>query len=537
MTALFSSSSFLPNSNIFWKKIRNEVNSIEFSEYGNIVNSLLSVNEFDSLITTVFFEDIYNSDSNNGINLILNALEQSMNFNKPIFFSIAHNSCNNYISCVRYQNEEQIQYNYFKESLYKISSKYNNLFIIDLEKLFNLHGNKNIYDKRNWYFSHMRVSNEGLELIDLIISNVIKRSFAACKKVLILDCDNTLWGGVIGEDNLTGISIGGDGLGHAFKDFQIAAKSLKENGTLLALASKNEEEDVWDVFNNHNEMILKKDDIVLAKINWIEKSQNIKELADDLGLGLDSFVFWDDNPIEREKVKKSLPEVTVIDVPKEIYKWPDILLNLIEFSKFQVTEEDLFKSDQYKSRAEFNRNKKNINFDQKDFLKKINLKPSIAVVDHSSLSRAAQLTQKTNQFNLRTKRYSEIELQKIVNNKDYKCLISSAVDDFGDHGQIALSIIKYDHANKIAFLDTFLLSCRILGRDIELWLLQSILNDLNKAEIQILEIEYIKTERNKLVKDFLTKCDSNFKKLKSDNDSVKFRIATEKQIINTKEMY
>lgn len=537
MSTLFSSSSFLPNSNIYWKKIRKEVHSIEFSEYGNLVNSFLTVNDFDSLITTIFFEDIYNSDSSNGINLILNALEQSLGFDKPIFFSIAYNSCDNYISSVRYQNEEQKQYNSFKKSIYDLSSKHNNLFIIDLEKLFNLHGNKNIYDKRNWYFSHMRVSNEGIDLIDSMVSNVIKRSIEACKKVLVLDCDNTLWGGVIGEDELRGISIGGDGLGHAFKDFQIAAKSLKENGTLLTLASKNEEDDVWNVFNNHNEMILKKDDITIAKVNWAEKSQNIKELADDLGLGLDSFVFWDDNPIEREKVKRALPEVTVIEAPKEIYKWPDMLLNLKEFSKFEVTEEDLLKSDQYKSRAEFNKNKKNINFDQKEFLKKINLKPSITVVNHSSLSRAAQLTQKTNQFNLTTKRYSEIDLQKIAQSKDFKCLISSAVDDFGDHGQIGLAIIKYDHNNKIAFLDTFLLSCRILGRDIELWLFQSILNDLHKDQIQTLEIEYIETERNKLVKNFLSKLDSNFKKLNSDNNSVKFNIKTNKQIINIKKMY
>jgi FkbH-like protein len=535
MNFLFSSSSFLPASNIYWKKIRNESTSLDFSEYGNIVHSLLSLENFDSLIATVFFEDIYNSKNQNATELILKALKQALILGKPIYFSIGHNFSKNYITSARYQDHENQQYNFFKENLYQLSLNNNNLFIIDLDKAFALHGHKNIYDMRNRYFSHMRISHEGINIIDNLVSDVIKRSISACKKVLILDCDNTLWGGVIGEDELGGIAIGGDGLGHAFKDFQLIVKTLKDTGILLALASKNEEKDVWNVFDNHNEMILKKEDIVISKINWLEKSENIKQISDELGLGLDSFVFWDDNPIEREKVKNSLPDVTVIEAPKEVFEWPEILSNLNEFSRFQITAEDAQKLEQYKSRAKFNKTKSDINFDQKEFLKQINLKPFMLSIDNSSLSRSAQLTQKTNQFNLRTQRYTETELQEMLNSNDHQCFIFSAVDDFGDHGQIGLSLIKYNYDNKSAFLDTFLLSCRILGRDIELWMMQSILNKLNKDGITILEIEYLETQRNGLVRSFLSECDSNFEKLYSSGK--KIRLSTCDTIIDVHKMY
>lgn len=535
MNILYASSSFLPDSNMYWKKIRNEATSLNFAEYGNIVHSLINLENYDSIIITIFFEDIHNSKNQNGIDLILKALIKSLAFGKPIYFSIGHNFNKNYISSARYQDCENKKYNFFKENLYQLSSKNNNLFIIDLDKAFANHGHKNIYDMRNWYFSHMRISQEGINIIDNMIADIISRSISASKKVLILDCDNTLWGGVVGEDEIGGIAIGGDGLGHIFRDFQLVIKALKDDGIILALASKNEEKDVWNIFDNHNEMILKREDIVISKINWHEKSQNIKQIADELGLGLDSFVFWDDNPIEREKVKKSLPDVTVVEAPKEVYYWPEILSNLFEFSRFEITPEDISKSDQYKSRAKFNKAKKNINFDQSEFLKQINLKPSMANVNSSNLSRSAQLTQKTNQFNLRTQRYSETEIRKIMNNNNNQCFIFSAVDDFGDHGQIGLIIIKRNYDLGSAFLDTFLLSCRILGRNIELWMLQSILNELNENGIKTLEIEYIETERNGLVKDFLSKCDSNYQKIYDAGK--KINLSTSNTIVDINNMY
>lgn len=535
MRFLYSSSSFLPDSRMYWKKIRNESTSIDFAEYGNIVNSLLTLENYDGIILTIFFEDIYNSENQNGIDLILKTLKQALEFGKPVYFSIGNNFNKNYITSARYQNNDNQQYHLFKENLYKLSSKNNNLFIIDLDMAFAHHGHKNIYDMRNWYFSHMRISHEGINIIDTVVADVIKRSLSACKKVLILDCDNTLWGGVVGEDELSGIAIGGDGLGHAFKDFQLIIKTLKDTGILLALASKNEEKDVWNVFDNHDEMILKREDIVISKINWHEKSQNINQISDELGLGLDSFVFWDDNPIEREKVKKSLPGVTVVEAPKEVYKWPEILSNLNGFSRFEITAEDISKLDQYKSRAKFNEAKNDINFDQKEFLKQINLKPVMSSVNISSLSRSAQLTQKTNQFNLRTQRYTETDIEKILNDNSHQCFIFSAEDDFGDHGQIGLSIIKNNYDNSSAFLDTFLLSCRILGRDIELWMMQSILNKLNKDGIKTLEVEYLETERNGLVRDFLSKCDSSFKK--QYNSGKNITLSTCKAIVEVNKMY
>lgn len=538
MKTLLASTSFLPDSNIYWRSLKQEVDKIQFMEYGNLLPAFQSLKSYDSLIIINFFEDVFSSQTNNSLNIILSSLNKSLDLNKPIYFATSFNNNKNLISLSKYQDNNSLIYQNFKDSLYEISKKYPNLFIIDLDEIFSIEGYKKIFDLRNWYFSHMRVSHDGIKLIDLSIASVISRSLTAPKKVLVLDCDNTIWGGVIGEDEISGILLGGDGPGHVFKDIQIAAKKLKDQGVLLTLASKNNEDDVWDVFDNHSEMILTKDDITSSKINWNEKSLNIKLMSEELGLGLNSFVFCDDNPIEREKMKINLPEVKVLDLPNEIYEWPSIINNLECFAKFKVTKEDLKKSEQYKSRASFTKFKQDNSIHDDNFLKKINLHPVITPVNDSSIYRASQLTQKTNQFNLRTQRYTESDIKKFILNKNYDCFICSATDDFGDHGQIGLFILEIDISNKRAFLDTFLLSCRILGRDIEFWLLQSILDHLKSKKILKLDIEFIHTKRNHLVEDFINKCTIRQKKIDSDkNLSSNITIKTDLQIVDLKNMY
>jgi len=518
--------------------MKNELTSVRFMEYGNIIQSFEKLKDFECLVTTIFFEDICNSVKNKGIEIILDSLNKSLRLEKPIFLAISYNNNKNLISTSKHENKDYQEYKYFKESLYELSSINLNFNIVDLDNIFSQHGYKHIYDQRNWYFSHMRVSRDGINLIDSAIGTVINRSLSASKKVLILDCDNTLWGGVIGEDGIDGISLGGDGIGHVFKDFQESAKKLKDSGILLALSSKNTEEDVWYVFDNHKEMILQRDDIVCAKINWMEKSENIRQIAEELGLGLDSFVFWDDNPIEREKVKSFLPAVTVINAPVETYEWPDMLLHLDDFSKVQITDSDVKKSDQYKDREKFNKTKSEVDYNQEDFLKKINLKPSLAKINISSLARASEMTQKTNQFNLRTQRYSVTDMKDRLSSEKYECYICSAVDDFGDHGQIGVCIIKYGIDDNSAFLDTFLLSCRILGRDLELWMLQSILKKLKYAGINSLDVEYIKTDKNALLFDFLARVDASQIESSNNTDTVIcMNLLTDLLLVDVEKMY
>jgi FkbH-like protein len=173
---------------------------------------------------------------------------------------------------------------------------------------------------------------------------VLNRIKAPSSKVLVLDCDNTLWGGVVGEDLSSGITLGEDGIGKAFQDFQKEIRRLLNRGVLICLASKNNEKEVWEVFSNHRGMILKKDDISNWRINWDTKSMNLLEMSDDLGLSLDSFVFWDDNPIEREEIRLHLPNVRVAEVPQNIEDWPGALHNLSYFTTFEITNEDLEKN-------------------------------------------------------------------------------------------------------------------------------------------------------------------------------------------------
>jgi len=319
----------------------------------------------------------------------------------------------------------------------------------------------------------------------------------------VLDCDNTLWGGVVGEDGVKGLKLGQDGDGKAYQDFQRAVKFHQKNGIILALNSKNNDRDVWEVFSNHKEMILKKKDIISSKINWNEKFDNLIAISKELDLNLDSFVFWDDNPIEREKVKKNLPQVDVIDVAHDVNQWATQLYTLDQFAKLVVTKEDLKKTNQYKSRTKFlkaiNSSKNEI-----EYLKSIKLKPKILKINKYNLSRAEQLCMKTNQFNLRTARYKANEIQHLSKKMQNIVFLTNLEDIYGNHGIISLVIVKKID-NEIAFLDTFLMSCRILGRHLESWIINETIQKCKQKGYKILISEHIPTQKNLMAKNFTSK--------------------------------
>jgi len=333
---------------------------------------------------------------------------------------------------------------------------------------------------------------------------------------LILDCDNTIWGGVVGEEGTYGIKIGTDGEGSMFQDFQKEIIDLKNQGIILAISSKNNEKDVMEVFKNNDQMILQKKDISLFKINWKEKYINIREIAKELNLALNSFVFWDDNPIEREKIKINLPDVRVIDVPNEVYNWIDLIKNNDVFAKSMITNEDKNKTKQYQSTAKFNEDKKNK--ENNNFLKNISLKPKIFKPNKSNIVRFSQMTIKTNQFNFRTIRMAESKVKKIFNSDEEFCFMCEAKDIYGDHGIIGLAIIKKIKKD-IFFLDNYLLSCRILGRKIENWFIESVFQKLSKSGAKKMIIGFIPSNRNEIAEIFLK--------------SLKLKKFTDKKILST----
>lgn len=524
-----------------WEKLNYITSELSFSEYGKVIPSLNDVKTYDVNVLLLFHQDIHDKKTveTKRYNAIILKLEELLKNDKGILVLGYSSYLNNQVtrlaktipaSCLSSQ--------LFKNKIYRLAAKYENLYILDLDSPFSEIGNSKIFDSRNWYFSHMRLSLIGLKVLDNSIASILHRIYKTNTKVLVLDCDNTLWGGIIGEDGLSEITIGSDGLGKAYADFQKSVLKLQESGIILSLCSKNNETDVWDVFNKHPEMILTKNKITNSKINWKEKYLNLIQIGKELSLGLDSIAFWDDNPIERAKIKNKLPDVHVIDVPKDPIYWPKILEELDIFAKFETQDDDKKKLKQYRSKLKYE-TKLKLSGDIKSFLKTIKMKPKLLRLDKNNIARASQLSQKTNQFNFRTKRYTQSEIMNFINQKDYYLYMCSATDLFGDYGNIALAIIR-KLENQQAFLESFLMSCRILGRDMEFWFLQSILNKLKSDSINELVIEYIPSKKNTIIQDFIKKC--KLKKYttnyaQKDLNVKIFKINTNSKIIDINKLY
>lgn len=320
------------------------------------------------------------------------------------------------------------------------------------------------------------------------------------KKCLVLDLDNTLWGGVLGEDGVDGIKIGGDYPGKAFLYWQESLLELWKNGVILTLCTKNNENDVFELWNNNPFMVLKKEHFSSYRINWNDKASNIKEIAAELNIGLDSMVFVDDNPTERELIKQVLPMVAVPEWPAQPYELPKFYENLVDayFKVYSITDEDKKKSEQYRQNA--CRVKAQAQFtNMEDFLRSLEICLTISKANEITIPRIAQMTQKTNQFNLTTKRYTENDIQKLIDDGALIYTLSVA-DRFGDNGITGCMILcKSEEGWSV---DTLLLSCRILGKGIEFAFVKVVLKNIGNCTI---ESSYLPTEKNVQVKDFYEK--------------------------------
>ena len=320
------------------------------------------------------------------------------------------------------------------------------------------------------------------------------------KKCIVADLDNTLWGGILGEDGIDGIKMDGDYPGSAYRFFQQYLLELAQNGILLAICSKNNEADVGEVWEQHPALLVKKEHISAYKINWNDKASNIKEIAEKLNIGLESIVFIDDNPAEREWVRHTLPEVSVPDFPSQPYLYPEFAKTLTDnyFSTYRLTDEDLSKTQQYKQNAE-RQNFQSCFEDYDSYLRNLEIKLTIEPMDNFNIVRMAQMTQKTNQFNLTTHRYTETDLLSLAQ-KGAWIVGLRAKDRFGEYGMTGLAIMEIN-GNK-AIIDTLLLSCRILGKKIEEDFLHHLLLKLKDKGISNVEATYCKTTKNAQTADF-----------------------------------
>ena len=406
-----------------------------------------------------------------------------------------------------YGNKVPVSFIYQIKKLNYLLNEYaataKNVFIIDLSSLAVKYGYDFILNEKYFYSAKMALSIEILPHAAKAVIDVIKAVSGSIKKCVILDLDNTLWGGVIGDDGLGGIQIGELGAGHAFSDFQAYFLELKKRGIVLAVCSKNNEDTAKEPFNSHPEMVLKLSDIAVFVANWEDKASNIKYIKETLNLGYDSFVFIDDNPFERNLVKSVLPDVTVPDMPEDPALYLSYIRSLNLFETASYSSEDISRTEQYQ--AEIGRKSLEASYSNiDDYLQSLEMQAEAKAFDEFHYSRIAQLTQRSNQFNLRTIRYTEADIEKISKDDNYLTIYFTLKDKFGDHGLISVVIMKKVD-NETLFIDTWLMSCRVLKRGMEEFIVNKMIDTAKKNGYKTVQGEYIKTPKNAMVEKIYSK--------------------------------
>jgi FkbH-like protein len=370
-----------------------------------------------------------------------------------------------------------------------------NAFRFPLCELVKQAGRAAFYSPKMWYHGGMRFSMNAEKLLVGEMRHCFDAVQGKRKKALVLDLDNTLWGGVIGEDGMNGIALSDIGPGSRFQDFQSHLKRIKDTGVLLALCSKNNPDDALAVFREHPAMVLREDDFVAIRINWELKPVNIRAIAEELNIGIDSLVFVDDNPVEREMVKTALPEVEVPDFPVDTARLPEFADELFKrfFPILRLTDDDARKTRMYHENIEREASRRTAR-SHLDFLRETGTVITARLAGEAEIPRVSQLTNKTNQFNLTTIRYTEKEIAALVANPDTPVFTISVRDKFGDNGLVGVMILRL--AGTEANVDTFLLSCRVMGRYIEDAFVTAVEDRLRLQGITSVVATYIPTPKN-----------------------------------------
>lgn len=386
------------------------------------------------------------------------------------------------------------------------------LVLVDIDGMITDIGPPSI-DTRFWKSSQAPFSRLFLDRYARRIAGYVRAAVGLTKKCLVLDCDNTLWGGVIGEDGIDGIALGETTeAGGYFRDFQAKLLELHERGIMLALCSKNNEKDVWEVLENHPDCLLKKSHLVGWRVNWQDKATNLISLVRELNIGMDSVVFLDDSPHERQLVGQALPDVTVLGVPENLEHYPSLLERDGWFEVIRQTSEDLNRTRMYRDEAE-RKSQRNEYTDLTSYLRSLETVLRITRMRETDVARVGQLTRKTNQFNLTTRRYSDDEIRALSADKNAAIFTMSVSDRYGDMGLTGVLIAK--RCGKTVNFDTLLLSCRVLGRRLEHAFVDQCMMQIERAwDPELWVAEYIPSAKNAQVADFWPK--AGFDRIQSD---------------------
>lgn len=397
---------------------------------------------------------------------------------------------------VGFRFDSDFAVNDFNNHVFSITRGNKNVKVVDITEFTRIYTSRELLDWRYYFISQAAFNPKLAKDFRAWFERKISQINMQRKKCVVLDLDNTLWGGVLGEDGIEGIKIGGNYPGKAFLYFQKFLVELEKSGIILAVCSKNNETDVLECWSKNPFNCLKQKHIAAYRINWNNKADNIKQIADELNIGLDSMVFIDDSPAERELVKQVLPQVSVPDFPSQPSGLAEFAAMLSEkyFSVYSLTNEDKNKTAEYKANAERKREQEKFT-DLEGFIKSLDIRLLIQRANSMNIGRIAQMMQKTNQFNLTTKRYTEADLLGLLKNgADIFCISMS--DKFGDSGITGAMIVMDGE------IDEFLMSCRVLGKNIETAFLYTVLEILKENGAEKICASYIPTAKNRQVCDF-----------------------------------
>lgn len=388
----------------------------------------------------------------------------------------------------------------FNTQLMALSRETPNLFICDLAGLQNKFGRNWLFDPIVYTSTEMVLSIDALPYVSARILDIICAIQGIFKKCLILDLDNTLWGGVVGDDGWEKLQLGhGLGIGKAFTEFQLWVKKLKERGIIICICSKNDEEKAKEPFLKHPEMVLRLEDIAVFMANWDTKVDNIRAIQQILNIGFDSMVFLDDNPFERNIVREHIPGITVPELPEDPAEYLEYLYSLNLFETASSSQNDKDRTKQYQIQAKRSQYAKSFT-DESAYLKSLEMRSRVEGFTTYNTPRVAQLSQRSNQFNLRTVRYTEQEIAEMANDPDILPLSFTLEDRFGDNGLICVVILKRQE-DDTAFIDTWFMSCRVLKRGMENFTLNTVVDAAAAHGFRRIIGEYIPTLKNGMVKD------------------------------------
>jgi FkbH-like protein len=382
--------------------------------------------------------------------------------------------------------------------LMDLSQRYANLFICDIAGLQNKLGRDMMFAPNVYVSTEMVLSIDALPYVASRVMDIICAIKGQFKKCLILDLDNTVWGGVIGDDGLEGIQLGhGLGIGKAFTEFQMWVKKLKQRGVIICVASKNNEETAKEPFEKHPDMVLKLEDIAVFQANWETKVDNIRTIQRILNIGFDSMVFLDDNPFERNIVRENIPGITVPELPQDPGEYLEYLYSLNLFETASYSQADKDRTKQYQVEAQRVSLQKTFS-NEADFLKSLDMTSVVSGFNKFNTPRVAQLSQRSNQFNLRTVRYTEADIEALGQDPDVIDLSFTLEDKFGDNGLIAVIIMKKQDEETL-FIDTWFMSCRVLKRGMEAFTLNTMIEAAREKGYKRIVGEYLPTPKNKMV--------------------------------------